>query len=269
MFNSCCEAPPASSATEEIAQADSQSVPQADKDKQEEAPAVVVETPAEPEQPAVTKEEVVEVVTETPAPKDEPIPSVPIPSVPITSVADVVVEEQAKPAASDEPAAKTAPATSKLEALFQAGMWGVKLDGITVLEVEANGQAGKAGVKKGHKIVTYGGQKVPEDATAVKQSEWVLEKLKSAPRPVLVQFERLVLEATIAAGTLGLKMKGRTVIEVTPGLQTDTAGVKVGCDLLSFGAEVVPSGKTDAQLAEWLQIQLAAPRPIVVQFEQP
>lgn len=259
MFNSCCEAPPASSATEEIAQADSQSVPQADKDKQEEAPALVVETPAEPEQPAVTKEEVVEVVTETPAPKDEPI----------TSVADVVVEEQAKPAASDEPAAKTAPATSKLEALFQAGMWGVKLDGITVLEVEANGQAGKAGVKKGHKIVTYGGQKVPEDATAVKQSEWVLEKLKSAPRPVLVQFERLVLEATIAEGTLGLKMKGRTVIEVTPGLQTDTAGVKVGCDLLSFGAEVVPSGKTDAQLAEWLQIQLAAPRPIVVQFEQP
>jgi len=259
MFNSCCEAPPASSATEEIAQADSQSVPQADKDKQEEAPAVVVETPAEPEQPAVTKEEVVEVVTETPAPKDEPI----------TSVVDVVVEEQAKPAASDEPAAKTAPATSKLEALFQAGMWGVKLDGITVLEVEANGQAGKAGVKKGHKIVTYGGQKVPEDATAVKQSEWVLEKLKSAPRPVLVQFERLVLEATIAEGTLGLKMKGRTVIEVTPGLQTDTAGVKVGCDLLSFGAEVVPSGKTDAQLAEWLQIQLAAPRPIVVQFEQP
>jgi len=109
---------------------------------------------------------------------------------------------------------------------------------------------------------------VPEGKTAGELSQWLLQKLQG-PRPSVVQFELPVLKATFGEGTLGMKTKGVKVVEVTPGGQADSAGVKAGDALLKFGIERVPAGKTEAEQAAWLSQKLQEPRPVDAKFNHP
>lgn len=219
--------------------------------------------PSQDVQPSTAEpafQEEVQAVTETPIPKDESM----------TFAAEVTTEPQLKeePDIKDAVAVKDELAVFTRNVTFKPGTLGVRFDGVTVVNVTPGLQASDAGVKKGYKVLSFGGISVPDDAPAAKLCEWLQEQLKS-PRPVQVQFERPVLEAVFADGTMGLKIKGRKVIDVTPDSQASNAGVQAGCILLGFGGESVPTDKTEEQMAEWLEAQLKAPRPIAVKFEHP